>query len=114
MEELNQTIEELKAKVSFYQNEVELRTLDNCPFIVEVGALTVGTDDTGKVITQNINHPTQFTQTAVDEILAMSFQSENDEKIIPKIYGKTEWYRNRLVDISATIKLLQANFSEVK
>lgn len=114
MEVLNHTLEELKAKASFYQNEVELGALDNCPFIVEVGALTVGTDETGKVITQNINHPTQYTQKAVDEIFSMRFKSDNDENVIPKIYGRAEWYRNRLDDITETIKLLETNFSEVK
>lgn len=106
MEALNQTIEILKAKASFYQNEVELRTLDNCPFIVEVGVLTVGTDETGKVITQNTNHPTQFTQKAVDEILSLSFKNGNDDVVIPKVYSGREWYFQRLNEVNKSLELL--------
>jgi len=112
-EEYNKIIDELKAKSEIYQHEVELKVLDNCPFIVEVGALTIETDETGNVITQNTNYPTQFTQKAVDEILSMNFMNGIGEKIIPRVYGRNEWYLTRLNDVNETIKLLKKNFTEV-
>lgn len=106
-EVLNKTLEELKMKAENYQRQIELRVLDNCPFILEVGALTIGLDEIGKVITQNTNYPTQFTQKAVDEILTMNFKNENEERVVPKVYGRTEWYSERLNDLKQSIKLLK-------
>lgn len=37
-EDLTKTIEKLKGKFRSYQHQVELKVLDNCPFIVQVGA----------------------------------------------------------------------------
>ncbi|MCX6277299.1 MAG: hypothetical protein NT004_04280 [Bacteroidetes bacterium] len=107
MEELKKNIEKLKNTASFYENEIELRILDNCPFIVEVGALTVGTDETGKVIVQNAKQATQFTQKAVNEILLMKFINVNGDVVIPKIYSRNNWYIQKLTDVNNSIDLLE-------
>lgn len=102
--ELNKTLEELREKAQKYQHQVELRVLDKCPFIVQVGALTITTDETGKVITHNSNYPTQFTQKAVDEILTMTFKNGNVDVVIPKVYSRVEWYKERLNELTEAIK----------
>lgn len=38
---LNQIIEELKNQYQFCKDQIELQVLENCPFIIEVGALTI-------------------------------------------------------------------------
>ncbi|MEI6434854.1 MAG: hypothetical protein WCP32_08425 [Bacteroidota bacterium] len=107
MEELNKNIEKLKNIASFYENEIELRIMDNCPFIVEVGALTVGTDETGKVIAQNAIHPIQFTQKAVDEIMVINWENENGEKVFPIVFSRNSWYRHKLKMVNETLELLE-------
>lgn len=104
---LNQTLEELRMKSKNYQNQVELRVLDKCPFIVEVGALTITTDESGKVITHNTETPTQFTKKAIDEILTMTFINGNGVPIIPKVYTRVEWYIQQLNEVKISIELLE-------
>jgi hypothetical protein len=112
-EALNKTLDELKEKSKDYQHQVELRVLDNCPFIVQVGAMTITTDENRRVITQNSNYPTQFTQKAVDEILTMTFKNGNGDVVIPKVYSRVEWYKESLDEITETIKILETNLLEV-
>ena len=101
---LNQTVEELKTQHKYFQNQIEFQVLEKWPFLIEVGALTVSTDETGKVITQNSNHPTQFTQKAVDEILTMTFKDGNGKIVIPKVYTRIEWYKEKLDVLTEAIK----------
>lgn len=107
---LNKTLEELREKSQNYQHQIELRILDKCPHIVQVGALTITTDENGKVINQNSNYPTQFTQKAVDEILTMTFKNGNGDVVIPKVYSRVEWYQERLNELTKTIKQLEPLF----
>ncbi len=100
---LNQTLEELRIKSRNYQDQVEFRVLEKCPFIVQVGALTITTDETGKVITHNTDVPTQFSQKAVDEILTMTFKNGNGEVVIPKVYTRKKWYEERINDLTEII-----------
>ncbi len=104
---LKNKIEELKSHAVLYEKGITSNMIEKCSFIVEVGALTIGTDDTGKVITQNTNNPTQFSKKAVDEIMTIGFKSGKGEKILPKVYGRNEWYRSRLDMVNETLELLK-------
>ena len=106
-EVLKNEIEKLKSYAVLYENAISLNVIEKCSFIVEVGALTIGTDETGKIITQNTNNPTQFSQKAVDEIMTMCFKNCNDEKVLLKVYGRNEWYRSRLDMVNESIDLLE-------
>ncbi len=106
-EVLKNKIEELKSCAVLYENAITSNVIEKCSFIVEVGALTIGTDDTGKIITQNTNTPTQFSQKAVDEIMTMCFKNGNSEKVLPKVYGRNEWYRCRLDMVNESLELLE-------
>ena len=105
--EFNITIEELSERYKNYQHQVALKVLDNCPFIVQVGALTITTDETGKIITHNSNYPTQFTQKAVYEILTMTFKNGKGEKIEPIVFLRNDWYKERITIIKQTLELLK-------
>lgn len=94
-------------KSKSYQDQVELRVLDKCPFIIQVGALTITTDESGKVITHNTDTPTQFTKTAIDDILTMTFVNGNGKPILPKVYTRVEWYVQQLNEINISIELLE-------
>ncbi|MFA9391656.1 MAG: hypothetical protein ACERKD_17740 [Prolixibacteraceae bacterium] len=109
MEEIavNMIIEELKIKSENYQKEVEVRILGKCPFIIQIGALTITTDESGKVITHNTDTPTQFSKKAIDEILTMTFKDGNGVNLIPKVYSRVEWYNLQMNEVNIRIKLLE-------
>ncbi|MFM9947088.1 MAG: hypothetical protein ACKV1O_04045 [Saprospiraceae bacterium] len=109
---LNIELERLIELTQNYKNQIELLVLEKCPFIVQVGKLTIATDETGKVVTENVSYPTQFTQKAVDEILKMTFKNGNGDVVEPEIYTRVEWYRERLNELSETIELLKKITSE--
>ena len=113
-ETLNKTLEELKEKSKDYQHQVELRVLDNCPFIIQVGVLTITNDENGWINTRNSNYPSQYTQKVVNEVLTMTFKNGNGDVVIPKVYSRVEWYQERLDDLIETIKILETNFSDLK
>jgi hypothetical protein len=96
-------IQEMEQRLKSYIDAISIRSLEYTPFIVEVGALTVGTDDKGVVIVQNKNFPTQFSESAVKTILSMTFRDGKDEIIQPKVYGKHEWYSRQIENIKMTL-----------
>jgi|GEM_PF-866577 len=110
---LHQAVEELKKQYQNLQNQIEFQVLDNCNFIVEIGALTISTDETGKVITQNSDHPTQFTQKVVDEILSITFRNGNNEIAEPIVYGRNEWYNTRAKMIAESLELFENEFANL-
>ena len=99
-------IKNLENLLTSYKSEVSNETLENAQFIVEVGALTVGTDGSGVVIVENKNFPTQFTKSAVDKIITADFSDANGNKIMPIVYKKNEWYINKIKSLEHTISLL--------
>ena len=104
---LDNIIEKLKSHAVLYEHGITSNLIEKCSFIVEVGALTIGTDDTGKIITQNTNNPTQFSKKAADEIMTMCFKNGNGEKVLPKVYGRNKWYRSRLDMVNESLELLE-------
>ncbi len=39
--------------------------------------------------------------------MTINFKNGNGEKILPKVYGRNEWYRNRLDMVNETLELLE-------
>ncbi|HZK55114.1 MAG TPA: hypothetical protein VFC84_13080 [Desulfosporosinus sp.] len=109
--EVKDKIDELRSHAILYKDGITSNVIEKCSFMVEVGALTVGTDDTGNVITQNTNTPTQFSQAAVDEIMNICFKNGDGVGIYPKVYGKNEWYRSRLNMVNESLELLESMVS---
>ena len=109
IEVLSKTLEELKEKSEIYQNQIELTVLENCPFIVEVGALTVCTNENGVVEAQNLEYPMQFSQKGADIILEMTWRNGNGEIVRPIVYGRNDWYRSRLQMIKESMELFDIN-----
>jgi hypothetical protein len=100
-------IQNLKKQTFEYKSEIDINIIEKCQFIVEVGALTVGTDNKGVVLPQNVRFPMQFTQKAVDDILTMNWENGNGEKIMPIVYKKNNWYREKLKIIEESIEILE-------
>ena len=73
--DIKKTIEELEERLQLYISAISIRSIEYTPFIVEVGALTVGTNDNGVVIVENKRFPMQFSEKAVKEICSIKFLS---------------------------------------
>jgi len=101
--DIKETIKELEERLKAYVATISIHSLEYMPFIVEVGALTVGTGENGVVILQNKNFPTQFSEKAVKEICSMKFRDCFDKPVQPKVYGKHEWYNEQIERLTMTI-----------
>jgi len=104
--ELTDALTHLKNCESTYSNATEINVLEQCCFIVEVGALTVTTDEYGNVITKNVEYPTQFTEEAVEKILLMNWCNGRGQRIFPVVYSRNDWYREKITAINETRDLL--------
>ena len=82
---------------------ISVRTLEYTPFIVEVGALTVGSDDNGVIITENKRFPMQFSEKAVKEICSMTFKDCFDNVVQPKVFSKHEWFSEQIERLKMSI-----------
>jgi hypothetical protein len=100
-------IQELEQCLKDYTQAISVRALEYMPFIVEVGALTVGTDDKGIVITENKRYPMQFSEKAVKEICSMTFSDCFGNKVQPKVFSKHEWYSEQIINIKEALKGLK-------
>lgn len=109
---IKNAIAELRERAKIYSHELELNILEEANKIVEVGALTVGTDSKGKIIAQNVLYPTQFAQKAVEKILTMNWRNGNGKRIEPLVYGRNDWYRERLKTINGILKLMDESKTE--
>lgn len=101
--DIKSTIKELEERLKVYISTISIRSLEYTSFIVEVGALTVGTDDKGIVITENKRYPMQFSEKAVKEICSMTFKDCFDNVVQPKVFSKHEWYNEQIERIQMTI-----------
>jgi len=105
--DIKKTISELEYRLHSYLSEIRYSCLENTPYIIEVGALTVGTDEAGKIITQNKLFPTQFSEKGVKTISSMTFKNCNNEIVLPRIYNKQEWYCEKIDQIEFALNELK-------
>ena len=101
-----ETVNELEERLNAYLSEMKIEMLEYTPYIVEVGALTVGTDNNGVVILQNKNFPTQFSEKAVKILCSMKFSNGNNELVQPKVYTRHEWYSAQIEHIKSALDAL--------
>ena len=105
--DIKEIIIELEDRFNSCISEISIPVLEYTPFIVEVGALTVGTDENGVVIVENKYFPTQFSESAVKTILSLTFRNCFDEIVVPIVYGKHEWYSKKIESIKISIDELK-------
>lgn len=97
----------LKESQSAFSKAINENIIDRCCNIVEVGGLTVGTDENGVIKVQNVQYPMQFTQKAVDLIMEMNWKNGDEERIEPVVYERNEWYKKRVIMIEESIALIE-------
>jgi len=105
--EISEMINQLLESQKKFSNAIENNILEKCPYIVEIGALTVCTNKNGVVEVRNVKYPMQFSQKGVDIILEMTWRNGNGEIIQPIVYGRNVWYRNRLEMINESLELIK-------
>lgn len=105
-EYLNTIVPELMTVLQEYKNILELDIIEKCDTIIEVGALTVGTDESGKIIAQNVKYPSQFSKKATETIFAMTWINGNGQRILPKAYSRNQWYNEKTNQLKKTLDLL--------
>lgn len=98
----------LKEKQLVYSQSIEVNVLEYCNYIVEVGALTVGTDLDGKVLPQNVLCPTLFSKNAVEDIIQLNWKNGKGAKIQPIVYKKNDWYREKLKIVEETLEMFES------
>jgi len=103
--EISKTINQLLELRTIFSNAIENNILEYFPFIVEIGALTVYTNENGVIEAQNVEYPMQFSQKGVEKILEMTWRNGNGELVRPVVYGRNAWYRNKLDAVNSTLKL---------
>lgn len=99
----NELVERLKEYQSVFCNNI----IEYSPFIVEVGALTVGTDENGKVIAKNALYPMQFSKKAVETILTINWKNGDGNKVMPLVFHRKDWYGKQIQLIEQTLEMLQ-------
>jgi len=104
---IKKTIAELEKRLQFYLSEMRNSCLDYSHYIIEVGALTVDTDEKGRIIIQNKLFPTQFSEKGVLTILSTTFKNCRNEILAPKVYDKQEWYSEKIEHIEMTLSELK-------
>ena len=77
-----------------------------CPYIVEVGAYTVGTDENHIMKLRDTWYPTLFSKECVDKILSNYFTGCNGRKVQPKVYTEMQWYKEKVDTLTYTIEML--------
>ncbi len=103
---MNTVTDQLSKRLNAYRTAIESNSIDYASFIVEVGALTVGTDEEGRIIPQNVLYPTQFSQDAIGVIESMNWKDGNGKSITPIVFFKNDWYWEKIKTVQETISLL--------
>lgn len=92
----NEIIADLKRKEQIFNEELNFQSIEYCSYIVEVGGLTVNTDEQGNVSLLNTAHPMLYSLKAANEISKFNFICENGVKVFAKIYSRNDWYRSKV------------------
>lgn len=106
--------ESLKERKSALEFQMKLqRGIIRCNYVVQVGNMTVGTNDENKVIlhsTAGDQLPSQFDKQQVNEIRAKCKWNNADGKMIPiKTFFYKDWYKKELYEVNNLLKTCELN-----
>lgn len=103
---LEQTLQELEERASAYERILNVRMLERCNLIVQVGPMTLTTNERHEVVPHLTRFPTQFSEEGVRTILGMTFYNGRNEVVQAEVFGVREWYSMRLAEIKLAIQFL--------
>lgn len=72
-----------------------------------MGALTIGTDENGKIIAQNVLYPEQFSKEAAQTILSLIWRDGNNNEIKPSVFFRNDWYKEKIQLINKTLASIE-------
>jgi len=106
--ELIALLADYKAHVKGYEN-----ILTNAPYIIEVGAYTIGIDYEYKTMLEIVDFPVEFTESSKEKIVAnCKFYSEVNgikKPVEIKVWDKIEWYKGKI----ATLEFMVEHYSKI-
>ena len=108
IQKIIKVVDHLKNSQSKYANAIQTGVIERLCHIIEVGALTIGTNENGKIILQNTTFPQQFSKEIVQEIIRFEYVNTSGQKVEPIVYDSNEWYYQRLEMINESLKLFES------
>ncbi|MCF8256423.1 MAG: hypothetical protein K9J06_02655 [Flavobacteriales bacterium] len=106
-EKITTTILELEERASAYERILNVRMLERCNLIVQVGPMTLTTNERNEVVPQMARFPTQFSEEGVRTIMDMTFYNGKDEEVKAEVFGAREWYLREVSKLRELIDSLQ-------
>lgn len=103
---LEQTLQELEERALAYERTLSVRMLERCNLIVQVGPMTLTTNERNEVVPQLAKFPTQFSEEGVRTIMGMTFYNGRDEVVKAEVFGVREWYEKELGKVRELIEEL--------
>ena len=103
MKDKHSIIADFKRLRTNYEEQVLPAIIEKCNYLVEVGALTVGTELNVRITAQNVLYPAQFSESGITKILNLNWHNSQGENIKPIIFPKNKWYRERINMLNETL-----------
>lgn len=88
-----------------YSKIANIKILEHCNRIVQIGAYTAELDENGKVVLSQTKFPSQFTEETALEILNMKWVSNSERKPTLEILNTKDWYLIRIKAIDSILSL---------
>lgn len=98
-------------KKKLYEEVIETshKVITRTPFIVEVGAYTIGTNENNIIELQFKRSPTQWSKESTEDILEKCKFTNPEGPVIPTVYGYIDWYRKELKIINDVLMSYNVN-----
>jgi len=103
---LEETVRELEARAAEYEKVLDVRMLERCNLIVQVGPMTLTTNERHEVVPQLARFPTQFSEEGVRTIMGMTFYNGKDEVVKAEVFGVRDWYAKEAIKLILLIQNL--------
>ncbi len=105
---LTQMIGDLEARAAEYEKVLDVRILERCNMIVQVGPMTLTTNERHEVVPQLARFPTQFSEEGVRTIMGMTFYNGRGEVVQAEVFGVRDWYAKEVEKLRELIEELRS------
>ncbi len=104
---LTELVRDLEARALEYEPLLQVNVLYRCNLIVQVGPMTLTTNERNEVVQQLARFPTQFSEDGVHTIMGMTFYNGRDEVVQAEVFGVRDWYAKELGKLRGLIEELR-------
>ncbi len=99
----SELIAKLQQRANAYERILDTQILEHCNCIVQVGAMTLTTNERREVVPQLTAFPTQFSEESMAIIMGITFHNGKDEVVKAEVFKVREWYRKELISLKDVI-----------